>query len=389
MATVPEATGLETPIIEQPGSLDAILQSLGLDQLNPPAPTGGSTENVELKGLTQAIEALAQDVANKFGTLGERLNALENRPLAPQVQNSHGAISFSTSTPAPEARRPSLLQKPGEPSNCQTNGPERLPWPERPLDEVPDYEQVPVWPDEEDDDTSSANSKLFAVSEATDKLLQDSFKKAVPNITRKQWREHYGDPKCPKTRVPKLDKIVKDRLHQETAKLDRVLARIQALTLDAVGPLTTIVEQAEANALTMEGALAAARMAIKFIGNASVQISQERRRKAIMDMNPKLVDMAESDTIFEDAAPNLFGDKFAKEAKDRKDQLRCLDRASGRGRGNQHFRYGRPLATRRGGGNFTPRRGGFRGRGRFQPYNQFQKPKGKENYHQKGSGGAQ
>ena len=50
-----------------------------------------------------------------------------------------------------------------------------------------------------------------------------------------------------------------------------------------------------------------------------------------MDTNPKLVDMAESDTIilFEDAAPNLFGDKFAKEAKDREDQLRCLDRASG------------------------------------------------------------
>ena len=88
------------------------------------------------------------------------------------------------------------------------------------MDEVPDYEQVLVWPDEEDDDASSANSKLFAISEATDKLLQDSFKKAVPNTTRKQWREHYGDPKCPKTRVPKLDKIVKDRLHQETAKLD-------------------------------------------------------------------------------------------------------------------------------------------------------------------------
>ena len=71
----------------------------------------------------------------------------------------------------------------------------------------------------------------------------------------------------------------------------------------------------------MEGAVAMARMAIKFIGNASVQISQERRKKAIMDMNPKLVDMAESDTIFEDAVPNLFGNK---QAKDREDQLQVL-----------------------------------------------------------------
>ena len=79
---------------------------------------------------------------------------------------------------APEARRPSLLQKPGEPSNRQTNGLERLPWSERPLDEMPDYEQEIIWPDEEDDDASSANSNLFTVTEATDmqasaRLLQE------------------------------------------------------------------------------------------------------------------------------------------------------------------------------------------------------------------------
>ena len=383
MATGSEATRQET---EQPASLGTLLQDLDLDQFQLPilpAPTDGN----ELRGLTKAIEALAKDVANKFGTLGERLNALERgQQLAPQVQNSHEAIPLNTSTPAPEARRPHVSETPGE---RQTKGLERPSWAERPVDEVPDYEQEIVWPDEEDDDASSANSKLFAVTEATDRLLQDSFKKAVPNSTRKQWRERYGDPKCPRTRVPKLDKIVKDRLHQETAKLDRALARIQALTLDVVGPLTTIIDQAEAGTLTIEGTIAAARMGIKFAGNASVQISRERRRRAIMDMNPKLVDMAEADTIFEDAAPDLFGDKFAKEAKEREDQLRCLDRASGRGRNPQHFQYGRPLAPRRGGGNFAPRRGSFRGRGRFQPYNRFQKPRGKENFHQKGSGGAQ
>ena len=48
---------------------------------------------------------------------------------------------------------------------------------------------------------------------------------------RKQWQEQYGDPKCPKKWVPKLDKIIKDRLTQETAKLDCILASIQALRL--------------------------------------------------------------------------------------------------------------------------------------------------------------
>ena len=54
MATAAEATGQETPITEQPRSLDAILQSLGLDQLNPPTPTGGN-ENVELKALLKVL----------------------------------------------------------------------------------------------------------------------------------------------------------------------------------------------------------------------------------------------------------------------------------------------------------------------------------------------
>lgn len=110
-------------------------------------------------------------------------------------------------------RKTSASETPIGPTDPQ-QGIERLSWADRPLDKTPDYEQQLSWPDE-DDDTLSANSSLFAVTEATDKLLQDSFSKRVPNTTRKQWRECYGDPKCPKTRVPKLDKMVKDRLHQE------------------------------------------------------------------------------------------------------------------------------------------------------------------------------
>lgn len=56
---------------------------------------------------------------------------------------------------------------------------------------------------------------------------------------------------------------------------DRVLAKIRALTLDVVGPLTTVMEQAEADTLTTEGAVAAARMATRFTGNTSVRISHE------------------------------------------------------------------------------------------------------------------
>lgn len=145
---------------------------------------------------------------------------------------------------------------------------------------------------------------------------------------------------------------MKDRLGLETARLDRTLARIQALALDVVGPLITIVKQGEAGSLMAKKAVAAAKLALKFAGNAAIQISRERREKATLDMNPKLSDLAEKDAIYEDAAPELFGDKFAKEAKEREEQLHCLNRASGRGRG-QHFHHGCPLATCCGGGNQT------------------------------------
>ena len=52
-----------------------------------------------------------------------------------------------------------------------------------------------------------------------------------------------------------------------------------------------------------------------------------------MDMNPKI---AERDSIYEKAAPSLFGEKFCKEAKEHEEQLCCLDEASRSG--SQNFR---------------------------------------------------
>ena len=64
-------------------------------------------------------------------------------------------------------------------------------------------------------------------------------------------------------------------------------------------------------------------------------------------MNNKLIELSEKDSIYEDAPPMLLVDQFAKETKEREEQLRCLDKASGRGK-SQNF-YGRhPQAQHRG-----------------------------------------
>ena len=136
------------------------------------------------------------------------------------------------------------------------------------------------------------------------------------------------------------------------------------------------------------------KLALRFVGNASVHISRERRKRAIEEMNGKLVELADKDAIYEDGPPMLFGDRFAKEAKEREAQLRALDRATGRSQLQrpQHFQNRRPQGFRRGGG-MNPNRQSTQygtGRGRFQPYpfraGSF---RGKENFTPKGRGKTQ
>ena len=98
------------------------------------------------------------------------------------------------------------------------------------------------------------------------------------------------------------------------------------MDVDVVGPLTALLDLAEQKQLTAEWVVTLTKLALRFVGNALIQITHERRKWAIEEMNGKLVELVEKYLIYEKAAPMLFGDQFAKEAKEREDQLRALDR---------------------------------------------------------------
>ena len=68
-------------------------------------------------------------------------------------------------------------------------------------------------------------------------------------------------------------------------------------------------------ARTVERSMTLTKLALRFVGNASVQISSERRKRAIEEMNSKLVELADKDSIYEEAPLMLFGDQFTKEAR--------------------------------------------------------------------------
>ena len=129
-----------------------------------------------------------------------------------------------------------------------------------------------------------------------------------------------------------MDKVLKSRLSAQTKAKDKQLARTQALLLDAVGPLSFILEEARKGQLPPKATVEAAQTALRLLVNVSANISRERRRAAIANMNYRLVDMAEDDQLFAKAAPILFGDGFANKAKERDEELKCLNHASLQGR---------------------------------------------------------
>ena len=112
--------------------------------------------------------------------------------------------------------------------------------------------------------------------------------------TRRQWHGKFGAPNTAFTACPSMDKLVKGRLSTVTRSRDRQLARHQASLLDAVGPVTHILEQEAKVWLTPTTAIEAAQMTLKLFGNASCQANRERWKNAILNMNPRLADMAET-----------------------------------------------------------------------------------------------
>ena len=139
-----------------------------------PAVEDSSAEST-IRGLTDAVKALAQDVSERMNYFGKRLEALETRSTLEASGSAGAPAPNSTSTPAPEVQN-------GSASTPMHSG--STPWADRPVTEVPNYEETMIWHDDEDG-VEGNSSKLFTVSESTNTLLQESFLKGIPNATRR------------------------------------------------------------------------------------------------------------------------------------------------------------------------------------------------------------
>ena len=180
----------------------------------------------------------------------------------------------------------------------------------------------------EDEDDATGPGNLVTLTESTQAFLEAAFSATLANADRKKWVERIGVPDCDSIRCLKLDPVIQAIVPNEATKVDGYLSRLQQFWLDATAPLTAIIETAEEGKLTPDMAVSATQMALFLMGTAHQHMAQERRKRILMNLNPAIKSMASDEKVFRKAAPMLFGDKFAKLATERVDQLKAISKFS-------------------------------------------------------------
>ena len=163
---------------------------------------------------------------------------------------------------------------------------------------------------------------LAEVSEETHHFLTDSCTQGVSSETRKRTRSRFKFPKVDATRSPKLDAVLKSVTSQSAQSADNELARLETFILDALAPLTAILEGA--NEMAVQDIREALITASMLIGNANAKLTRLRREKLISAINDNLTPLMQDESQFTDVAPYLFGSDFVKQAKEYLDQVGAL-----------------------------------------------------------------
>ena len=129
------------------------------------------------------------------------------------------------------------------------------------MEDPMDYSKEVTWDNE--------TPKLREVSEKTYTLLTKACSR-LNNATRLSNGSSHPLTKVPATRTPQLDPVMKSETSAAVKAADKELARIQTFVLDALAPLTTLLEERQT-----EQVVEAATAAVQLIGNASAPPERE------------------------------------------------------------------------------------------------------------------
>ena len=108
-----------------------------------------------------------------------------------------------------------------------------------------------VWPSnrmEEDADYSEEKDSaggLTDISEQTHEILTTSCTRSVNNEVRKCIRGKYTLPRVETTKMPTIDTFMRSEISVSAKSLDKDLAKVQTFVLDALAPLTALLERGD------------------------------------------------------------------------------------------------------------------------------------------------
>ena len=171
----------------------------------------------------------------------------------------------------------------------------------------------------------------------------------LKNADRLMLRHQFLVPEMPITMAPKLDKIMDTECQSGVKCTDTALARLQALTLDVIGPLSDLEKLAACgnSSLDLKVVEDTVQSALVLQGNTSTQFSMYHHTKVLEDFSKDLISFAEErEPELRGAVPYLYGSAFTKQAADHLEQVETLQKAK---RKPKRFFRGPPCKSRRGG----------------------------------------
>jgi len=113
------------------------------------------------------------------------------------------------------------------------------------------------------------------ITDATRAFLEAAFSGTMDNNDLTAHIRRIGIPNCDQIHCPKLNGVLKAVLLSDAIKADGYLSWLQQFCLDAVSPLTTILECTEAGDLTPEKVVSSVQVALCLMGSTHQYMAQE------------------------------------------------------------------------------------------------------------------
>lgn len=230
----------------------------------------------------------------------------------------------------------------------------------------------------DEEEVQPAAKRKFVPTEEVKKFLDAVSLKPLKNEKRKTTMNRYPVPACDPAHPPVLDESVASLVPKSAKTYDSFLSKLQRFTLDAMGPLTWLLDEKEqGREVDVDSAV---RASLTLLGNASAHFSVERRRSMLKHLNKDLKPLAEAE--FPNRGAHLFGEDIGKRAKKMAENVSALKglqtkrgRFSGGGDFNRRFSASKSQSRRPNWG-VTPatRKSVFRRLDTVPRSQQYQKP---------------